>query len=971
MPKLFYERWIDAVTSGDIRDLEVLHEEDNEYLTLYRSVANHQATRKLPVLGMNSVHLAAFSGQPKVLEWMTSQAPELLDVLAETGELPCDLCVRGLRNVRPGAVQVLKRFVETLRIFGPERLRPGLPLALRKLAAYAWHAKQSRQDADAEIYLGFLREMLTDVRSAFGDDNARDAALEVSGLEPAWELMRETDPAGTKTTEWAELALVRALQNHPETDARAFFETIPLDVASHLKQCPKLLEECWLKADGDLARFLLGWCPDSKREAISAAVQAKNLPVVLAALDLPQVAPPNLPFQYLLWHLALGRAVSAAALSQPLENFRLYYTPRYLANVWSDLFPGLSAEDAEGNLLAATAEAYRALVRPGGLQMRDPLRGFAERGTGYPLALPFLVVSVIAASHMETGRNVTASNYYDRLGEVLGYSLNPPPSFETETFRGLWQDFAQWLPKPSRLHLPAGGFVNIPQEHVLLRATDLDRLDRYFEARRFEVRAQIPPERLQASFKLWASNHLTGAAQDAMQDARGPAVLWQVSSELSRWDGSTRERAEGTSSAMRVAILEPSLYPLSRPGQYEVQLIAPRPDGFPATFPEVLGLAGADLETDGNQAYYPVVVRPEAQRTVAGKLLDGWHTTLISEGRRLRLQMLSRKAIPFRASENDVALVATSALPLRASAQLLCHESVEGMVTQYLSEACVPASYRRSVKSPLPSWVLFQDVQVTNARVEPPPPIGNLRPETSLEVRFEGGMRLGRGQEWLSPGAPSLRFSGEYKNLTLNSEEVQPDDSGLVCLTAQQAAPGLVRIEANGFRTEIRMVEPFRREQTRPASHRVPLCLYPLVSGEWAILGARPGQIMTAYVPRGNGRVIALPFIPQWILEQDGTPRVYACGDGSDGAAEQNESGSVSPEALALWTEVMRSPRTQFRAGRFSDLSQKQVERDWQMFWRDNGPGEPPLASLTVPPPFVPRKGNGPKDHSRKGKKRR
>lgn len=861
MPKLFYERWIDAIMGGDIRALEALHEEDTEYLTLYRSGANHQTTRRLPLRGMNSVHLAALAGRPKVLEWMADQAPELLDAPAEAGELPCDLCVRGLLNVRHGAAQELERFVETLRIFGPERLRPGLSLALRKLAADVWHAKQNRQAAAAESYLGFLREMLTDVRAAFGDDNAREVALDVSGLEPAWEMLEETDPVGAKTMAWAELALVRALQNHPEPDARGFFETMPLNVASYLKQRPNLLEEGWLKAHGDLARFLLNWRPESKHEAISTAVEAGNLAVVLAALNLPEVAPPDLPFRYLLWQLALGRAVSAAALSRPLENFRLYYTPRYLANVWTDLFPGLSAEDAEKDLLAATAQAYRTLARPGEAQMRDSLRGFAGQSAGYPLALPFLVVSVIAASRMETGRNVTAGNYYDRLGEVLGYGLNHPLSFVTETFRGLWQDLAQWLPEPSRLHLPAGGFVNIPQEHVLLRATDLDRLDRYFDARRFEVRAQIPPERLQASFELWAGSHLTGAALEALRDARGPAVLWQVSSELSRWDGSIRERSEGTSSATRVATLEPRLYPLSRPGQYEVQFIAPRPDGFPATFLKVLGLLGSDLESDGAQAYYPVVVNPEARPSVAAKLLDGWQAAVTSEGRRLRLQMPGRTAIPFRALEDDVALVATVALPLRASAQLLCHESVEGIVAQYLDEACVLAGYRRSAKSPLPNWVLFQDVRVTDSRVVPPPLIGHLRPETSLEVRFEGGMRLGRGQEWLSPAPPNLRFSGEYKNLLLNGEEVQPNDSGLVCLTARQAVPGLVRIEANGFRTEIRLVEPLRHEQTRSVCHRVPLYLYPLVPGEWAILGGRRGQIVTAR-PTGRWHGYSSPFHP-------------------------------------------------------------------------------------------------------------
>ena len=976
MENLLYECWIDAIMGGHLSALEALHKAEPEYLTEYRSEAIHQASRKLPCLGMNSAHLAARAGRPKVLGWIKCHAPELLDLPTACGKLPCHLCVSALEALPMGTSVGLGRFVETLQILGEDRLRSSLSLVLRRIAGEAWRAKQSGQASVAEAYLRLLNELLADTREASGDEEARKAAFDISGLQPAWDLLRETDPSGERDEVWAEAALVHALAIHPTPDARAFFEAMPPDIAEHLKQRPNLLDAGWQKRDGDLARFLLDWLPSAKPRAISTAMGAQDSAVILAALGL-EGAPPALPFRYLLWTLALGRSVAAAAEAKPSPDFRLYYTPRYLWNVWSDLFPGLSADDAEGDLLAATAEAYRSLLLPAAAHPRDPLRGFAGLSAGCPLALPFLVASVIAASRMETGRDVTANNYYDRLGETLGYGLSHPPAFVPETFRSLWEEAARWLPAPSRLHLPATGFVDIPQEHVLLRAADLDRLDRYFDARGFGARAQIPPGRLVASFTVWAGTRLTGAALEALRDARCQAILWQVSSELARWDGSLREGPGGVTSSTRVATLALRLYPLSRPGQYEVQIGAARPDGFPDTFPDVLGIGGTGLEADGAGAYYPLPISTvEARQALARKLREGWQTHLLWEGRRLRLQAPRQVAVAFRASEEDVALVAAPALPLRAAGHLLCHEDVEGTAKCYLDEACGPSGYRQCVLSPLPGWVLFRDVRVINADAEPPPLFAHLRPETSVEVRFEGGLRPNRTQEWLCQAPPLLRFSGKCRNLRLNGEAATPDADGLVCLEGWMTAPGSVRIEADGFTTEIRLIEPVRHERARAAASLPPTYLYPLVPGEWTLLGGVPGQSATRCVARGDGEVILLPFMPRWIVDQSGTPRIFAACEGVEEGAGVEESGEASPEVAARWAALIQAPfgkafsgRIQFRAGRFSDLSQKQAEGRWQDFRRENGGGNAAQAAAPLTP--APRKDSRPKNHGPKGKKRR
>ena len=973
---LLYERWIDAITGGNLIGLKAEYAEEPEYLREYLSETIHQASRKLPCLGMNSAHLAAHAGRPDILQWIEAQAPELLDQPAGGGLLPCAQCVEQAVRVPAGCLPALERFVETLHIFGMKRLHPNLPLVLRRIAAEAWRAEQDGQTAALETCRHLLRGLLASVRETFGDDVAREAALDVSGLEPAWELLSETDPLGAHTEEWAGRALVRALENHPEPDACAFFDALPPDVGARLKQHPELLAAGWRQGDRDLTRFLLTWRPEAEREALAAALGMEDMAAVLAVLGLPEAAPSDLPFRYLLWHLALGRSVAAAARSRSQEeprsqdDFRLYYTPRYLWNVWSDLFPGLSADEAENDLLHATCEAYKSLAQPAGTHQRDPLRGFAGQSADYPLALPFLVVSVIAASHMERGQDVTAGNYYDRLGQVLGYGLRNPPGFVPDTFRDLWEEAARWLPGPARLHLPPTGFVDIPQEHVLLRATDFERLDRYFDARRFGARVQIPPERLKDSFTTWASTHLSAAALEALGDVRGPAVLWQVSRELLRWDGSVRESLQGGATFTRAATLEPRLYP-TRAGQCEVQIVAARPEGFPDTFPNVLGVTGTDLEADGVEAYYPLTASPpQVRQALARKLLEGWHVSTDWEGRRPRLQAPARTAIPFRVSEDSVALVAAPALPLRASAHLLCHESVAGAVTRYLDAACGPQGYRRSACAPLPGWVLFQDVRVADSRVQPSDPISHLRPETSVEVRFEGGLRLGRGQEWLCLAPPVLRVSGEYHRLRLNGDPVQANDAGLVRLEGRLCMPGLVVIEADGFKTQIRLEEPCRHERTLMAPPRPPVCLYPLVPGEWALLGGAPGQIVTRRVAGKDDEVMPLPFTPRWILDQAGSPKLFAaCREG-----EGEATGEAPPEDLARWAALVRAPfmgRIQFRAGRFSDFSQSKAEAVWQDFRRQNVGGDSERAAPPAPSAPAALKERGPKKHGKKKQSRK
>ena len=967
-PKLFFQKWIDAIQTDNLSTLKALHDEEPDHLPNYRSSPFHG----LPRPGMNSAHVAALAGRPKILAWIKGLKPELLDESAEGDLSACAQCVAALSGGPGRSLPALSRYVETLRLFGMKRLKLDLPCVLRRVAAEAWLAKRDGKAEDVETCLDLLRELIADARTALGDDVALEAALDVSGLEPAWELLRETDSDGSRTEAWAEKAMVRALENHPEPDARAFFEALPPGVARHLNQHPELLEAGWRKADGSLASFLLTWQPEAKREAISTALKVENLAVVLAALGFADAAPPHLPFRYLLWHLALGRSVAAAAVSRPADDFRLYYTPRYLWNVWNDLFPGLSADEAEGDLVAATTKAYRILAPPGEVHWHDPLSRFAGLYVGFPIALPFLVLSVIAASRMETGQNVAANNYYDRLGQVLGYDLNPPLGFVPRTFRDLWEEVAQWLPAPSRLHLPSAGFVDIPQEHVLLREADLDRLDRYFDARRFRARELLPPERLEASFTAWAGNNLTGLARRALGDVRRPAVLRQVSQELSRWDGSVWEDVNNdrAASLSRATTLELRLYP-TRLGLYEVQIAAAQPDGFPDTFPNVLGVPGTDLETDDAGAYNPIPIQTdEARQALARKIKEGWQIVMLWEGRRLRLSALARTAIPFRESEEDVAFVAAPALPLRASAHLLCHASVVEAVEHYLKVACGPQGYHRTAQTLLPGWIFFQDVQVIDASVELPESISYLKPETNIEVRFEGGLRLGRGQEWLFEAPPDLRFSGDYHNIRLNGEAVQTNDSGLVRLAGRLSQAGPVLIEAEGYKTEIRLTEPCRHERTRSVPARSPVFLYPLVPGDWALLGAVPGQVELRRVTRDD-EILSLPFIPRWILNQDGSPRVYACWD----ALEENTQGggekAIRPKSLTQWTDLLRSARRQFRSGRFSNLSQRMVETSWLNFCRDNGIEESPLPLVPPAPNPVTRKIHAPKSQARKGKKRR
>jgi len=932
-----YKQWIDAISRGDLDTLKSILDDDYEMVVEYESRFEHG----LPFAGMRSVHVAAFYGQPTVLQWIEEHSAGALDLVIGDGKTPTYFASVAIKQKHAPSVQELERYVKTFLVLGYARSSREVPEILRLIAAVSWREWQSGHLDAFERGVGMIRALLDMANFTAGSETAVEIGLHVSGLPPFWELLDLAIENGQGTMSLVEHAVQHALRSHPMPNARCFFEFMPSEIAAHIRANPSCLEDAWQSADFDLAKYIIEWTDggDNKafsiRQAMSRAVSGQNINAVHAILGLSEPSPTQLPFRYLLWHVALGRFAQLDVQESSGSVYRLCYTPRSLWQAWNEIFPGLSAEDAEDDLLAAVSDAYRV----------DCLRMFESRNTGYPMSIAFLTTSVIAASRMSSDEGVHAGNYYWRLGDTLGFGLVEPPGFDKPLFRTLWEDVAAWLKPYVALCLPSDRYVSIALSHVLLRQVDINKLDRYFDARRFQPRQRLIGSSIKASFLSWAQKHnLSVPAQQAVKDDRLTAVLDQVATELFRWDGSVREISSTDRLTSRSVTID---FHLDRAfdGRYECLISAQHPPGFPESFSDVLGVSGTSLDFDGFDRYGPLSVTEDSQGFLASMMLDGFGAETNVGGRRLRVLSTSRKAIVFRLPEDDAIWKSAPTLPLNSVSMLMCHSSVEDETVCYLREVCGPEGFRRAHQQILPDWALFTNVVVRNARVTPPPAISDLQPETDVEIRLVGGLRIGRSMDWLDEAPPDVIISGIYGSVLVNSTRVQPTADGRISLATLSLAPGSVRITVDAVTADIGLTEPRRHESTLLLAEQAKCSyfLYPLIPGEWALLGTRPDQILVKRIPRRSstesaGEVVRLDFPVAWILDLSGPPRVYLAYDRADASDDCGVSGTaIIPPAEEYgvnpaWHAAITSRRDQFRKGRFSQASQKQVQRSWAEF---------------------------------------
>ncbi|HEX2094452.1 MAG TPA: hypothetical protein VHG28_18755 [Longimicrobiaceae bacterium] len=190
---------------------------------------------------------------------------------------------------------------------------------------------------------------------------------------------------------------------------------------------------------------------------------------------------------YQAWNLALRNYLTAGvARGRPVF---LHVDASVLSEIARTLPEPLTPAEAEDAFCAAV----RGFVTVRGVVDTELIRRI-DVEHDVPLCLAFLAATVLAATRMREGEDVSESNYFVRLREVLGMPAGPgrPPGMEAgwAAELPLWRLWNRWLQKNGWLPTASAGegphtYIHFPISQALLRAADTDRLVRIFTLRQW------------------------------------------------------------------------------------------------------------------------------------------------------------------------------------------------------------------------------------------------------------------------------------------------------------------------------------------------------------------------------------------------------------------------------------------------------------------------------------------------------
>jgi hypothetical protein len=165
---------------------------------------------------------------------------------------------------------------------------------------------------------------------------------------------------------------------------------------------------------------------------------------------------------------------------------------------------------------------------------------------------------------------------------------------------------------------------------------------------------------------------------------------------------------------------------------------------------------------------------------------------------RYRVGFSGGKVFAFQESEIGAGYDQVDSLGLGVRGAVLCHHSVKEPIARHLREVCGGEPPQRTLTG-LPGWCCFYDVLPRQASLLGPP----LTAASVVDrptLRIEGGLRVGRGNEWIA-GAPPTRvvvIGGTCGRVRVNGNDITLSGEGVLETAALFAAPDSYQIEALG-----------------------------------------------------------------------------------------------------------------------------------------------------------------------------
>ena len=416
-----------------------------------------------------------------------------------------------------------------------------------------------------------------------------------------------------------------------------------------------------------------------------------------------------------------------------------------------------------------------------------------------PVPPPFIAVLglfCLAAQGMRSDDRFAASNYYDRLAQLLfgeKYTRGQREVLRSGFQKAhlLWGELEGWLRSRGGQHgLPSAqpmyrlAHVGYPISQSLLRANDRNKLPELFEAAELEAGQMLPPGDMERIMDPWVPvSPLSQAAKSSWKDTSARRRMAEAASlELGAWSGRLLSAEESSQHVPnRPIAVEVRIMGGPKPGlNWSVVLPMP-PDTLEATFEvdgEGRGLPSSDGYIRKVRAYRGLGDRwsePFSDVSVADLLVVP--VVMVAEEDHSRCTWQPRKVIVLTWDDETKVFRSQRRSDFGRRSMVLAYKTVAADVRIALSAA--DEGEMRQVPEPwgVPQdWTVFMDVRL--ARI---PDVGGnddlaaLVPDVWSSVEWNGGISLPGKRQWLPSRLPTVSIK--------SIEEIQRLTVGIDCKT--------------------------------------------------------------------------------------------------------------------------------------------------------------------------------------------
>lgn len=553
-------------------------------------------------------------------------------------------------------------------------------------------------------------------------------------------------------------------------------------------------------------------------------------------------------------------------------------------------------------------------------------------------ALPFLGITVLAASRMGEHESFAAHNYYVPLRRLLNpddTGRGAPGSF-TDHIGPFWHDLQRWADvdlggSRGRIVIRDTGhlrYVGLAIQHALVRSSDLRQLDAFFRRIGLEPGEEVPAPELRRALAVWATGRGEPWGRRLVRISTDPDLVEYCEALLAReaqkWDGHPRDPRTGRPVG-RIRIGLTSLRHSS------IGLYLEWDERLPTKIRVATGSEFSDLTREYGW-YSP---SPVSGIDVALAMLEGLELRTDAS---LHFDLRADTVYALAYEDDLGAWVSVDSMSYGDRYHLVVRQETTAEVLAFAQRESSARCRLDVVASALlpPGWILIRDVQIdARPQVNPPVALASLVPVGGgPRIRLLGGLPIGPSQgAYLRGGEPALALNtlgGEEPVLLLREStgveeqivfstpadreiplwplHLDPDTYGIshglsrvrlqiIDGIADAAGPGVGSIHQRGSGS-IRVAGTEVFDDHDDDDHRPPVTVpAPIPDSEVTVLGPRSEDVLQVEIPTWLSSLVG--FELSWVTT-DAWPQfdpVWCLQRSSSGQLEASMLNRVEPGA--------------------------------------------------------------------------